>query len=98
MDGFHLEGMAEDEGHTRPGTQVSQPVPREDTFHTNDEVLLIRSNGLEKRFGSGLHMAVQHDLPVLIQDTAIHGEGVQVDATRKLVRLSVESHEVSSSP
>ncbi len=69
IDGFHGEGMTQDEGNTLPSAQVSEPVPREETFHADDEVLLIRSNGLEKRFGSRLHMAVQHDLPVLIQDT-----------------------------
>jgi hypothetical protein len=68
MNGFHVEGLAEDEGNTLPSTQVSQPGPREETFHANDEVLLIRSDGLEKRCGSCLHIAVQHDLPVLIQD------------------------------
>ena len=42
-------------------------------------------------------MAVQHDLPVLIQDTEVHGAGVQVDTTIKLVRRGVEAPEVSSS-
>jgi hypothetical protein len=27
MEGFHVEGMAEDEGHPLPSTQVSQPGP-----------------------------------------------------------------------
>jgi hypothetical protein len=42
-------------------------------------------------------MVVKHALPVLIQDTEVHGAGVQVDATIKLVLLGVESPEVSSS-
>jgi hypothetical protein len=42
-------------------------------------------------------MAVPHDLPVLIQDTEVHGVGVPGDATLKLVRLRVEAPEVSSS-
>ena len=64
--------------------EVSQPVPREETFHADDEGRLIRSDGLEERFGSRLHLpVVQHDLPVLIQETEVHGAGVQVDATSK---------------
>jgi hypothetical protein len=98
LDGYHVEGMSEDEGNTLPSTQVSQPGPREETFHAHDEVLQIRSDGLEKRFGSCLHRAVQHDLSVLMQDTEVHGVGVQVDATIKLVWLSGELPEVSSSP
>jgi hypothetical protein len=45
------------------------------------------------------HPAAQEhsDLAVLIQDEEVHGAGVQVDATIKLVLLGVESHEVSSS-
>jgi hypothetical protein len=73
-------------------------VPRAETCHATDEVLLIRSDGLEKRFGSGLPMAVPYDLPVLLQETTVHGAGVPVDATITLVRLRVKSPEVSSSP
>ena len=37
------------------------------------------------------------DLPILVQDAEVHGAGMQVDATVKLVLLGVESPEVSSS-
>jgi hypothetical protein len=72
--------------------------PRADPFRANDEVLLIRREGLENRCGSGLHRAVPHDLPAPLQDSEVHGAGVQGNATLKLVRLSVESPAVSSSP
>jgi hypothetical protein len=39
---------------------------------------------------------MQQDLAVLVEDADIHGPGVQVDATVKLMLLGVESHEVSS--
>jgi hypothetical protein len=97
MDGFHVEGVAQDEGNPLLGAEVGQPVPGEDTFDADDEILPVRRNRLEKRLGCRFHIAVQHDLAVLIQDAEVHGAGVQVDATIKLVLLGVESHEVSSS-
>jgi hypothetical protein len=97
VDGFHVEGMTQHEGNTRLSTEISQPVPGEDTFHTDNEVLPIGSNSLEKRFGSRLHIPVQDDLPIPIQDAEIHATGMQIDAAVKLVLLGVESHEVSSS-
>jgi hypothetical protein len=38
------------------------------------------------------------DLAILVEDADVHGPGVQVDATVKLMWLGVESPEVSSSP
>ena len=97
VDGLHIEGMAEDKGHAFAGTQVGEPVPGKDAFDGDDEILPIGGNGLEKRLWAGLHIAVHQDLAVLVQDTDVHGAGMQVDAAVKLVLFGVESHEVSSS-
>src|SRR5262249_19199848 len=40
---------------------------------------------------------MHEDRTVLVEDTDIHGPGMQVDATVKLVLFRVESHEVSFS-
>jgi hypothetical protein len=72
-------------------------VPGEEALDTDDEIFPVGRNGFEERFGGGLHMPVEQDLPLLVQDTEIHGARVQVDATVKLVWFGVESHEVSSS-
>jgi hypothetical protein len=42
-------------------------------------------------------VAVQHELPVRMQDADIHGPGMPVDATVKFVWLRVKAPEVSSS-
>ena len=42
-------------------------------------------------------LPVHQDLAILVQDAEVHGAGMQVDATVKLVLFGVESHEVSSS-
>ena len=52
---------------------------------------------LRKGSGAGWHVPVHQNLPSLVQDAEVHGAGVQVDATIKLVLLGVESPEVSSS-
>jgi hypothetical protein len=40
---------------------------------------------------------MQQDLAVVVKKTDVHGAGMQVDATVKLVLFRVEAHEVSSS-
>jgi len=38
MDGFHVEGMTEDEGDVLVGAEVSDPVPGEHAFHRDHNV------------------------------------------------------------
>ena len=72
-------------------------VPGEEAFHADDDVLPVGREGPEQGVGGRVHLPVEKDLPILAQDTDVHGAGVEVDATIKLVRLGVESPEVSSS-
>jgi hypothetical protein len=97
VEGLHVEGMTQHDGKTRLSSEISQPVPGEETFPTDNEVLPIGRNSLEQRFGSRLHIPVQDDLPIPLQDAEIHATGRQSDAAVKLVWLGVESQEVSSS-
>ena len=45
---------------------------------------------------TGLQVAVEQDLTVLVQDAEIHGADMEIDATVRLVLFGVESHGVSS--
>jgi hypothetical protein len=65
VDGFHLEGVSQDEGNALLSTQVGEPIPGEDTFHGHHEPLTIGGDSPEEGFGSGFHMAVQHDFTVV---------------------------------
>jgi hypothetical protein len=65
VDGFHLEGGSQDDGHAFWSTQVGEPLPSEEAFHRHDQAVPIGGNGLEEGFGSGFHMAVQHDVTVV---------------------------------
>jgi hypothetical protein len=84
-------------GRSSRAQRSASQVPGEDTLDADDEILPVRRDGLEKRLWTGWHVAVQHDLPVLVEDADIHGAGMQVDATVKWVWLRVKAHEVSSS-
>src|SRR6266850_3508139 len=97
MDGLHGEGMTQHEGNPLLSTEISQPVPGEETGDTDDDIVARGRDGLEKRFWGCWHVTVHQNLPRLVQDAEVHRTSVQVDATVKLVRLGVESHEVSSS-
>jgi hypothetical protein len=97
MDGLHVQGVAQQEGNALAGTQVGQPVPGEDAFDADHKILAVGRHGLEERLGRRFQLAVDKDLPITVQDTDIHRPGVQIDATGKLMRLGVESPEVSSS-
>jgi hypothetical protein len=97
MDGLHVEGVTQDNGHTLFSTHVGQPVPGEETLDSHNEALTIGRNGLEERFRRGLHIAVQQHVPLLTQDADVHGAGMQVDPTLHWVLIGVESPEVSSS-
>jgi hypothetical protein len=88
--------MPQHEGNALFRTQIGEPIPGEDAFNGHDQPLTIRGNGLEERFRSGLHVAVQQEFPLVAQDTDRHRAGMQVDTTVKLMRLGVESPEVSS--
>ncbi len=68
-----------------------------EAFDADDDILLVGGHSLQKRFRPCLHMPVEQDLSILVQDAEIHGTSVQVNATVKLVRLGVESPEGSSS-
>jgi hypothetical protein len=97
VDSLHGEGRPQHAGEPLWGPEISQPRPSEEALDGHHQSVTIGRNGLEERFGSGLHVPVEQDLSRLVQDAEVHGAGRQVDTTIKLVRLGVESHEVSSS-
>ena len=87
VNGFHVERMTQDEGDAFSSAEVGQPVPGEETFDGDDQILTIGRHGLEERFRGGFHVAVQQDLAILVQDTDVHAPGMQVDPAVKWVWL-----------
>jgi hypothetical protein len=97
MDRFHREGMSHDDGKAFVGTEIGQPIPSEETLDRHHQAVTLGRDGREKWCWAGGHVAVQHDLPILLEDADLHGAGMPVDATVQLVLRGVESPEVSSS-
>jgi hypothetical protein len=96
LEGCQGEGVCPDTGDGLFSAEIGQPLPGEQAFDRDDELLTVGRHGLEARCRSGVQRAVQPELPVLRQETAIHGAGVQVDPAGKLLWGGVEAPEVSS--
>jgi hypothetical protein len=91
VDGLHVEGVAEDKRAPFLGTQVCEPVSGEEPFNGDDNVGPRGRHDLEKRLWASSHIAVHHDLAVLVQDTDVHGSGMKVEAAISFVLLGAES-------
>jgi hypothetical protein len=96
VDGFHVEGMAEDELDPLLGAQIGQPISTEEALDGNDQVWAEGFNGFQKSLRTGSQVAVKQDLPLLVEDTQIHRPSVQIDAAVIGMGLGVESHQASS--
>jgi len=80
VDGFHVEGMAEDEWDLFAGTEVGEPVPGEHALGGDDEVLTERFDGAKEGAGRGPDLLVEAGLTLGIEDAEVEGTCVQVDA------------------
>ena len=95
-DGFHIEGVTEDKGDPVLSTQVSEPVPGKHALDGDDEIVMVRLDDLEESIGPCWQVAVDQNLPVLIDDTDVHRSGVKIDTAVEFMLVGVESHQVSS--
>ena len=50
MNGFHIQGMAQDEWDAMLGAEISEPIPCEHTFYSDNNVLSKRLDELEEGF------------------------------------------------
>ena len=89
--------MAQHKSHPLTGTEVGEPIPGTNTLDRHDELIPRGGNGLEKRLWTRWPVAMPQALAGLVKHTDVHGTGMPVDATVKLVLFRVESPEVSSS-
>jgi hypothetical protein len=96
VDGFHVEGMAENEGDVLLDTEICDPVPGEHALHSNHDVLTEGSNGMEKSFLVCVDVLMNPDIASGIDNADKHIFGMQIDSTIKLVLLGVKSHKASS--
>jgi hypothetical protein len=88
--------MSEDKGNAFFVAKIGYPVPGEDAFYGNDNILTIGSDSLEKGITIGFHVAVFPDFSLFIEDADIHFSCVQIDSAVIFVLISVKSHRASS--
>jgi hypothetical protein len=92
MNGFHVEGMTENERDVFLGAQVGEPVPGEHAFDRDDEMRPIGGNSFAKGLWGRFHVTMKQCLTGLIEDADGHGTGMQVDTAVKWVLRVVKSH------
>src|SRR5262252_9692208 len=97
MDRLHIEGMAQHKRHPLTGTKVSEPRPGNNALASHDEIIPRRGNSLAKRVWVRWAVAMQQALAMVVQNTDVHGAGMQLNATINWVLFRVASPEVSSS-
>jgi hypothetical protein len=95
VDRFHVESMTEDEGDLFLQAEISQPVPGEDAFGGNDDVITIGSDDREERIRIRREVFVDDGFSCAGEDADIHGPGMKVDPAVVLMFTVVESHEAS---
>jgi len=96
MAGLHRAGRPKHTGKAWASAEVGTPRPGQEAFDADDQVGPVRRDGLETRRWAGWHVAVQHDLPVLVEEADLQGAGLQGDATGNFGLLRVTAPAVSS--
>ncbi len=72
VDGFHIEGVTQNEGNGLFRAEVGKPVPEEDALDADNNILPIGSDQLQKLLRVGGEILVGQDLPFLVDDADVH--------------------------
>jgi hypothetical protein len=67
MNGFHVQGVAEDESDSLSSAEVGQPIPGEDALDGDDKILAKRGDGIEKDNGVGGKVSVEECFPFMVE-------------------------------
>jgi hypothetical protein len=84
--------MAQDERDILLAAEVGDPIPGNDAFNRNNDVLSIRGDRLQKGVRIGFDVSVKDGSALLVEDTKIHRPCMQIDTAVKFVLLFVKSH------
>jgi hypothetical protein len=94
VNGFHVEGVTENERNTFFLTQIGQPVPGEGALDCDHEVVSVLFDGFQEYLPVGLDVSMQQDRALFIDDAEVHCFCMQVDSAIILVLFRVKSHSV----
>jgi hypothetical protein len=92
MDGFHVQGMAEDELKARSLVEVRQPVSTGCRFDSHRQAFSVGLDQLQESLLVAAEVPLEQDLPLPIRNSDIHGSGVKVYAAVESGMRLVKSH------
>jgi hypothetical protein len=96
VDGFHEQGVTEDEREMLIPGEISQPIPVERGFTADDQVRAKRLEGCKQFRGVlALKVLVQQFLAGSIYYADVECLGMEIDPAVELVLLRVEFHHAS---
>jgi hypothetical protein len=55
-----------------PNTEISDPVPGEDTFNGYNDIFSVSFDGFKKHFWIGSDIALKNKVSFLVDDTEVH--------------------------
>jgi hypothetical protein len=88
--------MTKDKGDVVFSTKVGDPIPAKDTFHTDNDVIEVWKDHLEKWFRIGFDVLMHFGFTSLIENADIHFSRMKVDTAVVLVLLLIKSHVLAS--
>jgi len=89
VDRFHVQGMTENKSDAFTGAKIGEPVPGENAFDRDDDLIPKRSDRLLR---IRLHVAMKNDRAGLVQDAEVHGSSVQINSAVMRMLLRIEFH------
>jgi hypothetical protein len=92
VDGFHIQGVAEDERDVVLVAEIGDPVPGEEAFDANDDVSAEGGEEIEEALWLGGDLRLADDVAGLVQDADGEQSGMEVNAAVELMLTVVESH------
>jgi hypothetical protein len=92
MDGFHVQGVAQDKWDHVLTAKIGDPVPGKHAFDADNDIFKVWEDGIKQQRGISIEVFVQLGLSLGIDDAEVHFPCMQVDAAIKFVTLIVKSH------
>jgi hypothetical protein len=92
MDGFHVQGVPQNEWDFVLVAKIGNPVPGKHAFNADDDIFKVWEDGIKQQRRVGIKVLVQFGLSLGIDDADIHFSCMQIDAAVKFVTLIVKSH------
>src|SRR2546426_9031243 len=88
--------MTENKGDALARAEIGEPVPGENAFNGDDDLISKRSDRFQKRIWIRLHIAMKNNRAGLVQDAEVHGSSVQINSAVMRMLLRIEFHGASS--